>query len=417
MDSKQPGHNVQVRLPFGGFTGMGHISKLLKTEFERKALGRFHRLDYFHRMVKSSEKTHEVEIMAVDAVRALLKHVPNIQIIRVRHEQHLASSYQLDAWIDFGHDGIRYALLMEIKPNGAPRFARSAVYQLESYIAHLHRSDHQDVTRQFIPILVSSYLSPESRSICLDHNVAYLDLYGNAHLAFGNVYIERLVVDRPKSETRSLRSLFTPKAAAILRILLRDPARAWRVTDLAEAANASLGHVSNVRKALLDREWIEIRDEGLVLVQPDALLKSWRENYRKPAGHHIGGYTFLHGDQLRNTLSGKLNPGPQSPRAICASNSAAQWFAPYVRGGTHSFYADEPGARMLKEALQLTHVAQGANVMLRIPNDETLFEDAVQPAPGIFCANPVVTYLDLWNGNDRDREAAEHMAAKCFPWL
>ena len=148
-----------------------------------------------------------------------------------------------------------------------------------------------------------------------------------------------------------------------------------------------------------------------------SLLKSWREDYRQPAGHHISGYTLLHGDQLRNTLSGKLNPGPRPPRAICASNSAAQWFAPYVRVGTHSFYTDEPGAQMLKETLRLTHAAQGANVILRIPNDESLFEDAVQPAPGIFCANPVVTYLDLWNGNDRDREAADHMAAKCFPWL
>ena len=353
----------------------------------------------------------------MDAVRALLEHVPNIQIIGVRHEQQLPSGHQLDARIDLGHDGSRYALLMEIKPNGAPRFARSAIYQLESYIAHLRRSEHQDVTHQFIPLLVSPYLSPESRSICLDHNVAYLDLYGNAHLAFGPVYIERSVPGRPKSEARAQRSLFTPRAGAILRVLLRDPARAWRVTVLAEAANASLGHVSNVRKALLDREWVEKREDGLVLVQPDALLKSWRDDYRNPPGHQISGYTVLHGDQLRNRLLGSLNPGPQSPRAICASNSAAQWIAPYVRGGTHSFYADEPGARILQETLQLTHAAQGANVILRIPNDETLFEDAVEPAPGIFCANPVVTYLDLWNGTDRDREAADHMAAKCFPWL
>ena len=63
---------------------------------------------------------------------------------------------------------------------------------------------------------------PESRSICLDHNVAYLDLYGNAHLAFGPVYIERSIPDRPKSEVRAQRSLFTPKAGAILRVLLRD---------------------------------------------------------------------------------------------------------------------------------------------------------------------------------------------------
>ncbi|MCY3878642.1 MAG: type IV toxin-antitoxin system AbiEi family antitoxin [Rhodobacteraceae bacterium] len=358
-----------------------------------------------------------VESTAVDAVCALLEHVPNIESIGVCHKQHPEFVHRLNARIDLDHDGNRYTLLMEIKPNGAPRFARSAVYQLESCIARLHRSGHQDDIRQFIPILVSPYLSPDSRSICLDHNVAYLDLYGNAHLAFGPVYIERSVPGRPKSETRSQRSLFTPRAGAILRVLLRDPARAWRVKDLAEAANASLGHVSNVRKTLLDREWVEIRNDGLVLAQPDALLKSWRENYRQPTGHHISGYTVLHGDQLRNRLSGSLNTGPQPPRAICASISAAEWISPYVRGGTHSFYADEPGARILQEALQLTHAGHGTNVILRISNDETLFEDAVEPAPGIFCANPVVTYLDLWSGNDRDREAADHLAMKCFPWL
>ena len=353
----------------------------------------------------------------MNAVCALLEHVPNIQIGGIRHEQHLESGHRLDIRIDLDHDENHYALLVEITSNGAPRFARSAVYQLESYIAHLRRSEHRNDTRQLIPMLMSPYLSPESRSICLDHNVAYLDLYGNAHLAFGPVYIERSVPDRPKSEIRAHRSLFTPRAGAILRVLLRDPIRAWRVTDLAEAANASLGHVSNVRKALVNREWVEIRDGGLVLARPDTLLKSWRENYRQPAGHHISRYTALHGDQLRSRLLGSLNPGPQPPRAICASNSAAEWIAPYVRRGTQSFYADEHGVRMLQEAFQLTHAAQGANVILHIPKDETLFEDAVEPAPGIYCVNPVVTYLDLWNGNDRDREAADHLAAKCFPWL
>ena len=168
-------------------------------------------------MVKPHQVEKPVESAAVDAVRALLEHVQNIQITGVRHEQQLESGHRLDARIDLDHDESRYALVMEVKSDGAPRFARSAVYQLESCIAHLHRSEHQDDTRQFIPMLVSPYLSPESRSICLDHNVAYLDLFGNAHLAFGPVYIERSVPDRPKSETRAQRSLFTSEGR-------RDPA-------------------------------------------------------------------------------------------------------------------------------------------------------------------------------------------------
>ena len=157
-----------------------------------------------------------------------------------------------------------------------------------------------------------------------------------------------------------------------MRVLLCGLDRAWRVTDLAETANASLGHVSNVRKVLLEREWIEKRGNGMVVVQPDAQLRTWRENYRQPAGHRISGYTLFHGEQLSKQLSGKLNPEPRHPRAVYSLNSAAQWFAPFARGGIHSFYADEPGARMLEEALKLSHVEKGANAIVRIPKDESL---------------------------------------------
>ena len=364
---------------------------------------------------RTSEKTLGLD--AVHAIRDLLGHVPNLKAGSVRHEHLLGSGHLIDGHIEFEHGNNAYVLVVEIKRSGAPRFVRSGVFQLKGYLAHVGQSGHADSHRRWIPMLVSPYLSPESRSICLDHDVAYLDLVGNAYLAFDNVYIDRAVPDRPKSATRVLRSIFAPKAAAILRVLLREPARSWRVAELAEAANVSLGHVSNVGKALLAKEWIEKDSNGISLVQPGALMRSWREEYRKPAGHHVSGYTLFHGEQLTKQLSGTLNAEHQHPRAVYSLNSAAQWFAPFSRGSTYSFYADDPGARMLKEALELARVEKGANVIVHIPNDESLLEDAVQPMPGVFCTSPIVTYLDLWLRNDRDREAAGHLASKCFPWL
>ena len=175
--------------------------------------------------------------------------------------------------------------------------------------------------------------------------------------------------------------------------------------------------MSNVRRALLEREWIEKRADGVVLIQPDALLKTWRENYRRPSVHRITGYTHLHGKQFDERLSKALNPYSQHPRAIYSLHSAAQWFAPFGRDGTHTFYADELGAQFLQETLGLMPATKGANVVLHIPNDESLFDDAIEPALGIFCTSPIITYLDLWNGNDRDREAAEYVAKEFFPWL
>ena len=175
--------------------------------------------------------------------------------------------------------------------------------------------------------------------------------------------------------------------------------------------------MSNVRKALLAREWIEVGESGVVLVQPGALLKTWRDGYRRPAGEAVAGYTHLHGTQLDERLRGTLNPRAGRPRAVYALHSAARWLAPFGRSATHAFYADGPGAEALKDVLKLTHAARGANAALIVPTDESLFHDASEPAPNVFCTGPVVTYLDLWTGGDRDREAAEHLAGAFFPWL
>ncbi len=368
-----------------------------------------------HNMVKDSEN-HTV-VRALNAVRDLLRDVPAVEVESVEHEPIVGSIYRFDGLIHVSSAGGRHAVVVEVKRDGAPRFVRSGVFQLQSYVARLRSSARANGGQRFIPMLVCPYLSPQSRAICTDHGVAYLDLVGNARLAFGTVYIERAVADQPKSEARALRSIFSPRAAAILRVLLRDPDRAWRVTDLAKQAKASLGHVSNVRKALLDREWLEVQDDGAVLVQPDALLKSWRRRYRHPAGRSITGYTHLHGGQLDERLRGNLNPNPEYPRAIYSLNSAAQWLAPFGRSGTHSFYADNHGAELLKERLEFAPAARGANVVVLIPTDESLFDDASEPDRNVFCTSPIVTYLDLWVGNERQREAAEHLAEKFLPWL
>ena len=368
-------------------------------------------------MVKYGKKVKELEVCAVDAVRDLLRDVPSVEVESVEYERIIGRDYGVDGLVGFAHHGGTYALVVEVRSNGAPRFVRSGVYQLESCVAQLRRSADTNASRRLIPMLVSPYLSPESRAICTDHGTAYLDLVGNARLAFDTVYIERAVAEKPTSETRALRSIFTPKAAAIQRVLLRNPGRAWRVADLAAEANASYGHVSNVRKALLEREWLDVRDDGAVLIQPDALLKTWRESYRRPGGRTITGYTHLHGSQLDERLRGKLNPHPERPRAIYSLHSAAQWLAPFGRSATQTFYADEPGTDVLKEALKLTRAARGANVVLHEPTDESLFDDASEPGPKLFCTGPIVTYLDLWSGSDRDREAAEHLAGEFFPWL
>jgi len=367
--------------------------------------------------MKSTELVKFTGETGLKAACDLLNRVLDLKISAVYRDPKPNSILGTDGRVEFDQGDVAYALIIKVLPDGAPRFVRSMVLQLMGHLEHVRQSGQEDCGRHLIPMLVSPYLSPQSRSICADHGVAYLDRVGNALVSFNSVYINRAVAEKPKSEARSLGSLFSPKAGAVLRVLLQGPEQTWRVMDLAAAANVSLGHVSNIRKALLAREWIEERKNGIILAQPDALLRTWRKEYRPPTDRQVTGYTLFHGDQLNKQLPEILNPNPQRPRAILSAHSAAQWLAPFARSGTLSFYADEPGMRKLKMALNIAHTQRGSNAIVRIPKDETLFADAVQPVPGIYCTNPVVTYLDLYSGNDRDREAADHMASEYYPWL
>ncbi len=148
----------------------------------------------------------------------------------------------------------RQRLALEVKNSGQPRIARTAAYQL----ARVRESDPA-----LYGVFAAPYISPQTAEICIQEKIGYLDLAGNCRLTFGQVYIEQEGMPNPYAEKRDLRSLYSPKAARVLRVLLTDPQKAWRVQALAEEADVSLGQVSNVKSLLEDREWLKGSEAGL----------------------------------------------------------------------------------------------------------------------------------------------------------
>ena len=146
--------------------------------------------------------------------------------------------------------------------------------------------------------------------MCFQNGVSFLDLEGNARLVFGTVFIDRIRSNKPAPEVHELRSLFKPKSAQVLRVLLRDPKKSWKVVDLAKAASVSLGHASNVRTGLLDREWGALDGEGLHLRTPDELLDAWKAAYVPPVSERFPFYTTLHGSLLESRVKEFFNSAP-----------------------------------------------------------------------------------------------------------
>jgi hypothetical protein len=347
----------------------------------------------------------DVERRAASALEALLHSIPTIY---VQHIEHAQESIDFAIHVRANDGGKEYLIGCEVKSNGQPRYAETALLQLEAW-----RATKPEFA---VGIFVAPYISPAVRTMCDERDVSYLDLAGNCRIKFGPVYIERAVATAPPAEQRELKSIYKPKSARVLRVLLEDPRRAWKLKELSEVSGVSLGHVSNVRNALRDRNWINAASSGTVLLHPGELLDEWRDNY-EIEGDVYDFYTTFHGASLKKAIGDVLNEsGEKGAVAVLSSYSAAEWIAPYGRTGKTYFYADYAGLENLDQVLSLKPVKSGANIQITIPRDDAVFLYCKEPFPGTVHTSLVQTYLDLYVSGERGKEAAEYLREEKMKW-
>ena len=359
-------------------------------------------------MLKGGRPVIGLGEQAQAALLSLLDRVPRLNIHSHTLEMHVDRDHRLDLVVDITAGGQDWTLVCEITSNGQPRHVRAALHEMDEYRQHNNS--------QWVSVLIAPYLSPQARKLCVDDDVSYVDLHGNARLIFGNTFIEREAAGSPAAEAREMKSLFKPKASQVLRVMLQDPARPWRVTDISEAAGVSIGHVSNVRNALLAREWASVVDGGLAISEPDQLLDAWAEDYEPPMGKRLRFYTPLHGSALQQAIGKVVGARAKGGTVVLASFSAAQWIAPFGRHSTQFFYCDNDGLERLVAELGLERTAKGENVAITVLKDDGLFRDTIMPAEGIRCTGAVQTYLDLSASGERGKEAAELLRQEKLSW-
>jgi hypothetical protein len=333
---------------------------------------------------------------ASDRLAATLREVPFLMPASMRKESTRGDS-RVDFILAVRSALIDRRLICEVKSSGQPRIAREACLTLLDYA----RSDKKDY-----PVFVAPYISPTAAAICDQYQVGYFDLAGNCRLAFDQVYIRREGFPNPSVQKRDLRSLYSPKAERILRVLLTAGKRSWRMQDVADEARVSLGQVANVKKLLAYREWIESEAGGFRLRTLDEavlpMLTAWAGNYRSERSNARDYYS--------------LKPIPQTEAALAEASrriktqlafsgfSGAARFAPTVRYQRVTAYllGDIP---KVADRLGLKPVSSGANVTLLEPYDEGVLYGAreIERAPVV---SPIQLYLDLMQTKGRGDEAA-----------
>ena len=242
----------------------------------------------------------------------------NIEIISTQAWQPMWSASRADAVFTVRQYGQIWQLLVDCKTGTYPTQVAEAIMQLQNV------PNNEPYT---YPVLVLPWLSETVMKLCSQAGVGCVGLEGNHRLNFGGLYAISRGASKPKTALKTLQSLFQGKSARVLRLMLRQPERHWRMQALAEEAQISLGQIHKVSQALLAKGWLEKRSDGIRIAQADEVISAWRDQPQQRSQRTF--YTLKHSAALQKAL--QPNDGTHW---LYSGFSAADWLvAPLEAGG------------------------------------------------------------------------------------
>ena len=292
-----------------------------------------------------------------------------------------------------------HVVVLEVTSLGQPRQIRAAVTRL----AELRRE-----LPSAYPAAAAVYIGPESARILKSHGFGYIDLSGNCHLALENVLIEKEGKRNIRASTRPLRSLFAPRATRIVRVLLSEAGRTWRLGELARAANISLGHSHNVVKRLEELAWVE-RDtsDRIRLTKAADLLESWSDAYTYRENEIA---TYAVPERITRKFLVEVAHAAQAEgrRYAFTMSAGLSLVAPHLRmTAAHMYLEGDPaplaaqlGGRPVAEADGTLH--------LLAPYDDGVFYGLLEKG-GLRVTSLPQLYVDLAHGEPRGADQAQHL--------
>ena len=337
---------------------------------------------------------------AREVLDELLKNVPNLTV--QWDQRYAALAPEIEALADFTlritHENRVHTVVVEVKSHGFPQQLRQGIDQLIRY--RYKAQQNHDL------MIAAPYITPEGGKLCRDDNVSYFDLAGNCRIAIGLIYIERTGTPNPfQKNIMAAPGLYGMRGERILRTLLNDPKKPWKVAPLVQQVGVSAGTVSTIRKLLIDRDWAKDTSQGIVLTQPEKLLRDWAQIWSRRAWRPHAYFTRLPLTEFEQQLA---EFGRTQNRNVALTGVAAAWRrAPMTRYQRTQVYWDgEP--EEIAQALALKKTDAGANVHILMPRDRGVF-DFKETIEGVPIVCPVQIYLDLQRDPARGQEAAEHL--------
>lgn len=316
-------------------------------------------------------------------------------------------NYQISTIINTKVNGNSIKFFLEVKSYGEPRQIRATVQQLLEYRQRLQytatSTDKQN--EQTYGIIAVPYITEQSAQICKENNVGFIDLAGNCFIKFGQIFIERKNYPNLYKEKRIVKSIFTPKASRILRVMLSNPKREWQLQELSKESEVSLGQAYKVKERLFDLEYATENKKNIILKNPAELLSKWSDNYSFKNNMLYDCFSFGEPKEIEQNISNYC--GKNNIAYALTLFSGLDLVAPYARYNRSFVYIKEK-INDVVSALELKPVDSGPNVTILCPYDNGVFY-GLQTIEGMNVTANVQLYLDLASYKGRGDESAKFL--------
>lgn len=256
-------------------------------------------------------------------------------------------------------------------------------------------------------VILAPYITQQTAGICKAASVGFLDLAGNCYIAYKSLFINikgNENIYKPKRSIKSVYERSSVVSSVILRILLEDVNRIWKLKDLAQIAGCSIGQVSKVKDFLLQQTYIEQTKEGVKIIDPRALMKDWSDVYLSKNEEIVQCYS-LDGLSDIEARIGKMSD-EIGISCLLTGISGGVRYQPVVRYQKIHVIIDYNDLDKAIEYLNLKKVDTGANVMFILQYDECVRLNSKRIGNNEV-ASPVQVYLDCMGIKGRGEEIAD----------
>lgn len=263
---------------------------------------------------------------------------------------------------------------------------------------------------QLYCIIMAPYISDASAKICETYGVGYCDLSGNCLIQMDSIYISNKGNPNRYPVENHAKTIFKSSAkttSLILRELMKDVSKRWKIKELAEKVGCSIGMVSRVKTYLCEQSWAVMDSSGLHITDAESLMKEWSRAYEIPEA--ISCYTIESIPRFEEKCYAAYRNNGVS---LCLTGfSGGVRYAPVVRYTKAHVWVDRKDITDFLNLTECKKVDSGANVTVYLADSDEVFVDCREINQSTV-ASPVQVYLDCMQLKGRGEEMAEAVFSK-----